>query len=342
MIRKGDYVKKEEKNPRLGKVGGQALLEGIMMRSGEEVAISVRSSDGTIRSKRRQFVSARKKNKFLALPLIRGMVSFIESMVLSFSTTNDGVDMLGIEEEETKFEKWLKKKFGANLMDVLMPISIVLGLLLAVGIFIYLPSLFGGLIAKLFGGDIGIWQSVLEGILKVLIFIGYILLISLMPDIRRTFEYHGAEHKSIFCYEAGEELTVENVRKYKRFHPRCGTSFMFVMILIGIIIGFFIPFQNTLLRSVCKLLLLPVTVGIGFEFLMFAGKHDNFLTRALSAPGILMQRITTKEPSDDQIEVAIKSLKLAIPEEFPEEEMLAPDPKPEMQEVKADEGDAEA
>ena len=342
MIRKGDYVKKEEKNPRLGKVGGQALLEGIMMRSGEEVAISVRSSDGTIRSKRRQFVSARKKNKFLALPLIRGMVSFIESMVLSFSTTNDGVDMLGIEEEETKFEKWLKKKFGANLMDVLMPISIVLGLLLAVGIFIYLPSLFGGLIAKLFGGDIGIWQSVLEGILKVLIFIGYILLISLMPDIRRTFEYHGAEHKSIFCYEAGEELTVENVRKYKRFHPRCGTSFMFVMILIGIIIGFFIPFQNTLLRSVCKLLLLPVTVGIGFEFLMFAGKHDNFLTRALSAPGILMQRITTKEPSDDQIEVAIKSLKLAIPEEFPAEEMLAPDPKPEMQEVKADEGDAEA
>jgi len=342
MIRKGDYVKKEEKNPRLGKVGGQALLEGIMMRSGEEVAISVRSSDGTIRSKRRQFVSARKKNKFLALPLIRGVVSFIESMVLSFSTTNDGVDMLGIEEEETKFEKWLKKKFGANLMDVLMPISIVLGLLLAVGIFIYLPSLFGGLIAKLFGGDIGIWQSVLEGILKVLIFIGYILLISLMPDIRRTFEYHGAEHKSIFCYEAGEELTVENVRKYKRFHPRCGTSFMFVMILIGIIIGFFIPFQNTLLRSVCKLLLLPVTVGIGFEFLMFAGKHDNFLTRALSAPGILMQRITTKEPSDDQIEVAIKSLKLAIPEEFPEEEMLAPDPKPEMQEVKADEGDAEA
>ena len=342
MIRKGDYVKKEEKNPRLGKVGGQALLEGIMMRSGDEVAISVRSADGTVRSKRKQFVSARKKNKFLALPLIRGVVSFVESMMLSLSTTNDGVDMLGIEEEETKFEKWLKKKFGANLMDVLMPISIILGLLLAVGIFIYLPSLFGGLIAKLFGGDIGIWQSVLEGVLKVLIFIGYILLISLMPDIRRTFEYHGAEHKSIFCYEAGEELTVENVRKYKRFHPRCGTSFMFVMILIGIIIGFFIPFQNTLLRSVCKLLLLPVTVGIGFEFLMFAGKHDNFLVRALSAPGILMQRITTREPSDDQIEVAIKSLKLAMPEEFPEEEMLAPDPKPGAQEAKADEGDVKA
>ena len=330
----------EEKNPRLGKVGGQALLEGIMMRSGEEVAISVRAMDGTIRSKRKQFVSVRKKNKFYALPLIRGVVSFIESMMLSLSTTNEGVEMLGIEEEETKFEKWLKKKFGADLLSILMPVSIVLALLLACGIFIYLPSLFGGLIANRFGGDIGIWRSVLEGVLKVLIFIGYILLISLMPDIKRTFEYHGAEHKSIFCYESGEELTVENVRKHKRLHPRCGTSFMFVMILIGIIIGFFIPFQNTLLRTACKLLLFPLTVGIGFEFLMYAGKHDNFLIRALSAPGILMQKITTKEPSDDQIEIAIKSLKLAMPEEFPEEEMLAPDPKPEQ--TKADEGEIQA
>ena len=157
-----------------------------------------------------------------------------------------------------------------------------------------------------------------------------------MPDIKRVFMYHGAEHKSIFCYEAGLPLTVENVRKQSRFHPRCGTSFMFVMIIIGIIIGFFIPFQNTLLRAACKLLLLPLTVGIGFEFLMYAGKHDNFLVRALSAPGILMQRITTREPSDDQIEIAIKSLKLAMPEEFPNEEFLAPDPKPEAKKENAD------
>ena len=154
----------EEKNPRLGQVGGQALLEGIMMRSGEEVAISVRAMDGTIRSKRKQFVSARKKHKFYGLPLIRGVVSFIESMKLSLSTTNEGVEMLGIEEEETKFEKWLKKKFGADLLTVLMPVSIVLALLLACGIFIYLPSLFGGLIANLFGGDIGVWRSVLEAL----------------------------------------------------------------------------------------------------------------------------------------------------------------------------------
>ena len=315
----------EEKNPRLGKVGGQAILEGVMMRSGEEVAISVRSMDGSIRSKKTKFISARKKNKFYALPLVRGVVSFIESMMLSISTMNDGVDMLGIEEEETKFEKWLKEKFGASLIAVLTPISVIIGFLLAGAIFLYLPTLVSGWVAKPFGGDIGIWRSVLEGVLKILIFIGYILLISFMPDIRRTFEYHGAEHKSIFCYESGEELTVENVRKHKRFHPRCGTSFMFVMILIGIIIGFFIPFQNTLLRTACKLLLFPLTVGIGFEFLMFAGKHDNFLVRALSAPGIFMQRITTKEPSDDQIEVAIKSLKLAMPEEFPDEAAQTPD-----------------
>ena len=321
--------KKEEKNPRLGQVGGQAILEGVMIKSGEDVAISVRAMDGTVRSKKTKHVSLRKKHKIFALPLIRGVVSFIESMILSVSTMNHGVDMLGIEEEETRFEKWLKEKFGTGLLAVLTPISFILGLLLSFALFFYLPSLISGWIAKPFGGDIGIWRSAVEGVIKILIFVGYILLISLMPDIRRTFEYHGAEHKSIFCYESGEELTVENVRKHKRFHPRCGTSFMFVMILIGIVIGFFIPFSNPFLRTACKLLLLPLTVGIGFEFLMYAGKHDNFLIRMLSAPGLWMQRITTKEPDDSQLEVAIKSLKLAMPEVFPDEELLAPDPKPE-------------
>ena len=322
--------KKENKNPRLGQVGGQAILEGVMMKSGDDVAISVRAMDGTVRSKKTKHISIRKKHKIFALPLIRGVVSFIESMVLSVSTMNNGVDMLGIEEEETKFEKWLKEKFGTGLLNILTPISLILGLLLSFGLFFYLPSLISGWIAKPFGDDIGIWRSAVEGVVKILIFVGYILLISFMPDIRRTFEYHGAEHKSIFCYESGEELTVENVRKHKRFHPRCGTSFMFVMILIGIVIGFFIPFSNPFLRTACKLLLLPLTVGIGFEFLMYAGKHDNFLIRILSAPGLWMQRITTKEPDDSQLEVAIKSLKLAMPAEFPNEEFLAPDPKPEI------------
>ena len=329
--------KTEEKNPRLGKVGGQALLEGIMMRSGDEIAISVRAMDGTVRSKKTKFVSLRQKHKILNIPFIRGMISFVESLVMSYQTMNTAVDMLGIEEEETKFEKWLKKKFGANLMDVLMPIAMVLGVFLALGIFVFLPTLIASWVAIPFGGDIGIWKSAIEGILKVVIFVAYMLLISLMPDIKRTFEYHGAEHKSIFCYESGEELTVENVKKYKRFHPRCGTSFMFVMIIIGIIIGFILPTDmNTILRGFCKVLLLPVTMGIGFEFLMYAGKHDNFLIRALSAPGLWMQRITTKEPDDGQIEVAIKSLKLAMPEQFPNEEMLAPDPNPASPSEKAE------
>ena len=329
--------KNEEKNPRLGKVGGQALLEGIMMRSGDDLAISVRAQDGTVRSKRKKFVSVRKKYKFFNIPLIRGVVSFVESLVMSYQTMDDGVNMLGIEEEETKFEKWLKEKFGANLFDVMMPIAVILSLFLAAGIFILLPTWIASLIAIPFGGDIGIWQSAIEGVLKVAIFVGYMLLISLMPDIKRTFEYHGAEHKSIFCYESGEELTVENVKKYKRFHPRCGTSFMFVMILIGIIIGFLLPSgMPTLLRSACKLLLLPLTMGIGFEFLMYAGKHDNWLIRALSAPGLWMQRITTKEPDDGQLEVAIAALKLAMPEEFPDAPCLAPDPKPEISDEKAE------
>lgn len=334
--------KTEERNPRLGKVGGQALLEGIMMRSGDETAISVRAMDGTIRSKKMQFVSLRKKYKFLGIPFIRGMVSFVESLVMSYKTMDEGVNMLGIEEEETKFEKWLKKKFGANLMDVLMPIAMVLGIFLALGIFVFLPTLIASWIAIPFGGDIGIWKSAIEGVLKVAIFVAYMLAVSLMPDIKRTFEYHGAEHKSIFCYESGEELTVENVKKYSRFHPRCGTSFMFVMIIIGIIIGFVLPSDmNTWLRGFCKVLLLPVTMGLGFEFLMYAGKHDNWLIHALSAPGLWMQRITTKEPDDSQIEVAIKSLKLAMPDEFPNEEMLAPEVKTEAS-AESEEKPAEA
>ena len=319
----------KEKNPRLGKVGGQAVIEGVMMRSGEHLSVSVRSADGSIQTKNSTFVSARQKHKVLGFPIIRGVVAFIESLRMSFSTLNDAANLLGIEEEEGKFEKWLKKKFGKSALDVLMPIAMVIGVALALVLFIFLPSWVGSLISGLVGTDIGLWKSVIEGVLKILIFVGYMVLISLMPDIRRTFEYHGAEHKSIFCYEKGEELTVENVKKQGRFDPRCGTSFMFVMLLIGILIGFFIPFENAFLRTACKILLLPLTVGIGFEFLMYAGKHDNPLVRILSAPGLWMQRITTREPDASQIEVAIASLKAAMPDEFPVEERTEQGTAPE-------------
>lgn len=305
---------------RRGKVGGQAVLEGVMMKSGENIAITVRREDGTKVTEVSKFSSVRKKCAFFRIPIIRGIVNFIEMMVMSLNTLNKSATMLGVEEEmqETKFEKWLKKHFGKSVMDFIMVVAMVLGVALALFLFIYLPTLFTTLIEKA-TGDIGLWKGVIEGGIKIVIFIAYLLLVSLMKDIRRTFEYHGAEHKSVFCYEAGEELTVENVKKQSRFHPRCGTSFMFVMILLGIIAGLFVTWDNKLLRVLIKLLLLPLVMGIGYEFLMFAGKHDNIIVRILSAPGLWMQRITTREPDEGQMECAIASLKAAMPDEFPPE-----------------------
>ncbi len=305
---------------RRGKVGGQAVLEGVMMKSGDNVALTVRKEDGTTVTKNSKFVSIKKKSAFFRLPIIRGFVNFIESMVLSFSTLSDSADMLGVDDEvgDSKFEKWLSKHFGDNLMNVIMGIAMVLGVVLSVVLFFWLPAFLTKCIEH-FTGDIGLWKSAIEGVIKIGIFISYLLLVSLMKDIRRTFEYHGAEHKSIFCYEAGKELTVENVRNQSRFHPRCGTSFMFVMLGLSIFAGLFITWDNQWIRAIFKILTLPLVMGIGYEFLIYAGKHDNFVVRALSAPGLWMQRITTREPDDSQIECAIISLKAAMPEEFPPE-----------------------
>ena len=311
--------KQRKKVPKYANVGGQAVLEGVMMKSGERVSVSVRREDGTIKTKNSEFVSVRKKCAFFRLPIIRGVVNFVEMMILSFKTLDSSASLLGIDETETKFEKWLKKKFGKSILDVLIPISAVLGVALALLIFMYLPALATSGIEKLAGRDLGAFKGIIEGIMKIAIFIAYISLVSLMPDIRRTFEYHGAEHKSIFCYEKKLPLTVENVKAQRRFHPRCGTSFMFVMIILGIIIGLFITWDNRLVRVLCKILTLPLVVGIGYEFLMFSAKHDNIVTKVLTAPGLWIQRITTREPDASQIEVAIRSLKCALPDEFPEE-----------------------
>lgn len=328
---------------RRGKVGGQAVLEGVMMKSGENIAITVRREDGTKVTEVSKFSSVRKKCAFFRIPIIRGIVNFIEMMIMSLNTLNKSATMLGVEEEmqETKFEKWLKKHFGKSVMDFIMVVAMVLGVALALFLFIYLPTLFTTLIEKA-TGDIGLWKGVIEGGIKIVIFIAYLLLVSLMKDIRRTFEYHGAEHKSVFCYEAGEELTVENVKKQSRFHPRCGTSFMFVMILLGIIAGLFVTWDNKLLRVLIKLLLLPLVMGIGYEFLMFAGKHDNIIVRILSAPGLWMQRITTREPDEGQMECAIASLKAAMPDEFPpEKEAPAEDASDSGKEISEDNNTAE-
>ena len=314
---------------RLGKVGGQAVLEGVMMKAGSRMVTTCRKDDGSLVVTDSDFVSAREKYKILDLPLIRGVVSFIESMVMSFKTLGASADALGLEDEEepSKFEKWLAEKLGMKLTDVVMVFSLILGLGLSALLFVFLPIWLTAGINWVLNWAIGVSMppivtAVLEGLVKMGIFVGYLAAVSCMPDIKRTFMYHGAEHKSIACFEAGEELTPENAKKHTRFHPRCGTSFMFFMILLGLFAGLIIktliPGLHTIQYTLIRLIILPLLMGLGYEFIRFAGKHPSWLTRALSAPGLWMQRITTKEPDESMLEVAITSLKCALRDDYPE------------------------
>ena len=348
-------MKKQEINPRLGQVGGQAVLEGVMMKAGEKCATACRLTDGSITVHRDTFVSARKKHKICNLPLIRGVVNFVEMLMLSMKTLNISVEAMGEElGEESKFEKWLKEKLHIDAMAVATVLSMILGIGLSVLLFIFLPRFVSSFALGLFGDNVhAVWYGVVEGIVKVLIFIGYLLFCSSMKEMRRVFAYHGAEHKSVACYESGEELTPANAKHHTRFHPRCGTSFMFVMILLGIFVGVILNYAlpelktmrfGNLLYTLIKLAILPLIMGLGFEFIMFAGKHDNVIVRALSAPGLWMQRITTKEPDEQMLEVAITALKCAMPEVFPDFDETTYDrsPKPAPEETAEVEAKEEA
>lgn len=320
--------KKHEANPRLGRVGGEAVLEGVMMRCGDRYSIASRHEDGSISVENRKYVSLRKRNRFWNLPLVRGVVSLVESMKLSFKVLSISADALGMDtdEPETKFEKWLSKTFGDKVMNLIMGVAGVLGVVLGIGLFLVLPTLATkglDMLLGLAGGTLGVFKTLCEGLIRIGIFVGYILLVSLMPDIRRTFEYHGAEHKSIACYEAGVELTPENAKNYTRFHPRCGTSFIFIMLILSVLVFSFVTWDNIWLRLVLKPLLLPVICGIGFEFILYAGRHENLFTKIVSAPGLWMQRVTTREPDLSQLEIAITALKSAMPSEFPASEVEA-------------------
>ena len=341
---------------RRGNVGGQALVEGVMMKSKRYTAIAVRRMDNKkISVSRKTNSSLADRYRICRLPLIRGVVNFAETMALSFSTITAASDMLGLEgtaEEGSKFDKWLEKHLGKWIMPVMTAISVILGVLLSVGLFIWLPTFVCNLLfgEKLAGGDFssGVWRSLVEGVLKVLIFILYLWLTALIPDMKRVYQYHGAEHKSIFCYENGLELNVENVKKQSRFHPRCGTSFMFAMIFLSIFIAiaFLWPVQNVWLRSLLKLLLLPLNVGIGYEFIRYAGRHDNAFVRIVSQPGLWMQRLTTREPDAEIIEVGIAALKCALPDDFPEAyeeylEAMKPQEEAPAEEAPAEEAPAE-
>ncbi len=304
-------------------VGGQALIEGVMMQGPKGVATAVRKTDGTILTEYHDVKHLRDKSKFLNIPIIRGIVAFIESMILGYKMLMYSAEASGmddIEEEEMgKFDKWLSEKLGDKLMNIIMGIATVLGFALAFLIFFYLPVWLFSKLNSLSHMTLTPWQGTIEGCIKIVIFVVYMLLVSQMKDIKRLFKYHGAEHKSIACYESGQDLTVENVKKCTRFHPRCGTSFMFVMLLLSIIVvtllSLVVPAElkrNTVVWMCIKLPLIPIIMGIGYEFIRYAGRHDNLLVKILSAPGLWMQRITTKEPDDDIIEVGIASLKAVI------------------------------
>lgn len=300
-------------------IGGQALIEGIMMRGPKRSVMAVRKKDGTIDISERTFTNLKEKYPVLKLPIIRGVAGFIESMTVGYKAMMDSAEISGyLDEEEIQSEK--EKKDQGALMTVITIVASVLAVILSVGLFIYLPSLAFKGINFLAGGVLSPIQSLFEGILKILIFLGYMIAVSYMKDINRVFRYHGAEHKTIFCYEAGEELTVENVRTKGRFHPRCGTSFMILMLIVSIFVTFIldaiVPWLKGVLwaRTIIKLLLVPVICGIGYELIKVCGKYDNIVTRIIAAPGLWIQRITVKEPDDSMIEIAIAAMKEVIPE----------------------------
>ncbi len=296
-------------------------MEGIMMRGPLKSTVGVRKNDGSIELEEIKPLDLVKKHKILRLPLLRGVANMIDSLVtgnkalmLSADKAMEGEEVT--EEEMTKFDKWLDKHFGDKMVNVIMTVAMVIAIVFCIAVFFFVPTLLFNWLAMAFPaiGEQMIWRSAFEGIVRIILFLVYMCLCTLQKDVRRVFQYHGAEHKTIFCYEKGLELTVENVRKQIRFHPRCGTSFIVLMLIVGILIGLFIPFTNTWLRSAVKILLLPVTVGIGYELIKLCGKHDNVITHIIAAPGVWMQHITTKEPEDDMIEVAIAAMKDVIPE----------------------------
>jgi len=326
-------------------IGGQALIEGVMMRGPERTAMAVRHTSGEIRTE--EWENPKKKPIFFTKwPLVRGLFGMVSSLRIGYKCLMRSAELSGLEEEledamkekEEKAEEVAveevteevaaepaaepvaeaeEKKKASTLMTVVMIVGVVLGVALSLVLFMWLPIQLFDWLADAFPSIEGnrYIRGVFEGVVRIAIFLSYMLLVSRMKDIRRTFQYHGAEHKSIFCYEKGLPLTVENVRQQKRFHPRCGTSFLILMLVVGIIISILIPIAHPVWRTVVKLAMLPLTVGVGYELIKLAGRHDKWFTRAISAPGMWMQRLTTIEPDDDMIECAITALQAVIPED---------------------------
>ena len=301
-------------------IGGQALIEGVMMRGPKKTAMAVRHVSGNIVTEEWE-MDTDKRPAIWKIPFFRGIYGLVDSLRFGYKCLMRSAELAGLEEGQPTDESQTTAQRVA--MTVMMVLSTILGVVLALGLFMYLPSFLYKLMASgldgLNGGDFWMTNAVLrgvfEGLLRLFLFLAYVSVISLMKDIRRVFMYHGAEHKTIFCYEHGEPLTVENVKKQSRFHPRCGTSFLILTLLVGIIISICIQVQTVWLRVVIKIALLPLTVGIGYELIKLAGRKDNTFTRVMSAPGLWIQRLTTREPEDDMIECAITAFAAVIPED---------------------------
>ena len=297
-------------------IGGQALMEGILMRGPERQAVVCRKADGSLVTKIDPIRLVKDLYPILGLPVIRGVANFLSTMVLGVQALSWSAEQLPEEEqgEPDKLDLWIQRHFSSDTAGkIIVGVAVALGILLSVGLFAVLPTLLAGLLHRVL--PLGRFRGLVEGVLRIVIFLCYLWACNHMEQVQRMWMYHGAEHKSIFCYEHGKELTVENARAESRLHPRCGTSFLFIVIFISIVVFSFIPTEGTLQRLGLHLLLLPVLVGVSYEVIKWAGRHDNALTRLISAPGKAMQRLTTAEPDDSMLEVGLEALKLVIPEE---------------------------
>ena len=290
-------------------VGGQALLEGIMMKGPEKSAMAVRKPNGEIDL---SVWDTKKLTGIRKIPFIRGTFNFIDTLIQGYDCLMKSAEISGQEEEPDKIELWLNKVFGKAAGAVFGTVVTFLAAALAIGLFFGIPALVCGFIGNYVENKILL--SAIEGVIKIAMFLAYIIGVSKMSDIRRTFMYHGAEHKTIFCYEKGLELTVENVRKQQRFHPRCGTSFLLIVLVVSVLVSSVITWENVFIRVLLKILMLPVTVGISYEIIKFAGRHDNWFTKIISAPGLWFQNFTTQEPDDSMIEIAIAAVTPVLPE----------------------------
>lgn len=293
-------------------IGGQAVIEGVMMRGPKKIGIAVRRPDGEIEVDVQNSVQLTKRNKIFSMPIIRGSLALIDSLTTGIKSLTYSASFFEDEDEESKFDKFLKDKLGDKAENVIISISIAISFIVAIAIFVGIPTYSANLINRVTQNSI--LKNLFEGVIRLVIFIVYIYLISKMKDIQRVFEYHGAEHKSIFCYEAGEELTPENAMKYKRFHPRCGTNFLFIVMFISILLFSFLGWPGVAMRIISRIILLPVVAGLSYELIKWLGRSESKLAKLLAYPGLLLQKLTTREPDEKQLEVAIAALKAVLPD----------------------------